>query len=120
MGVRSCVAVFGTFIAVACASQPYVGRWGHEDAKNWAGVALNSDGSCLMVGGLKGSVGGGMMCRYSVQGEIVTITEVLDGMHWNPPPQQLIMTHRRDRDTFTVSWEKNLELKRVPKLYHEP
>ena len=120
MAIRGCVSAIGVFVAVGCASPTYVGRWGHEDANMWAGVALNPDGSCLMVGGEKGSVGGAVMCRYSVQREIVTITEISDGKHWNPPPQKLTMKHRGDQDTFTVSWEKDLELRRVPKLYHEP
>jgi hypothetical protein len=107
-------------IAVACATQSHVGRWGYDDAKLWRGVMLNGDGSCLIVGGIKGSVGGGGRCRYSVSGDTVTITELFDGTHWSPPPVQLAMNYRKNRDTMTMPGEDNLELSRVSRLFWEP
>ena len=114
LNVVLCVGV------AACASTSHVGRWGHDDAKHWAGVKLNSDGSCLIVGGAKGSVGGGLLCRYSMQGNTVTITEVFDGAHWSAPPERLTMTPLQGRDAYAASWEKGLELERVERLLWEP
>jgi len=108
-------------LATGCATTPsHVGRWAHEDAQSYVGVALERDGSCKVIAVAKQGAGVGWHCSYSSADGALTITEVWDNSKVrNVPPSPMRMIFHPATDTISLNWGKPLSLLRVEKLAEE-